>query len=877
MNAEYLTYPPQLSADVEIVEQESGKFIAGSAASGRFILIGEVERRVLQLLTEGLPPGEICEEFRRRHQAKLTLSMLGKFLDRLDRAGMLAGNRAIAPSASDPAPGPRFYLRWKLFDPDRLFEKIVARAGWIWTGEFAVATLFVMNAALLLFLMRAAEIASYTLYTMREHYLAVFLASLLVGLSHEFAHGLTCKAFRGRVPEIGILLIYHVLPALYCNVSSAYLIAGRRRRLWVIAAGLYWQALVGAIALLGWSMVEPYTLLSDLAFALFLGSVLDLLLNANPLIKLDGYYFLSQLLRLPNLAERSRSYLSSSLERVLAGQKIEEPKRRSGRREQAIYAVFGLASFAFTLGLRAAIVIYAGSYLADRFDLGGLMAAGILGLFYIRRPIGQLMTGMAGIAKRVLNSLAKATRGEAMGDRGSKEERSGAIDRADGVTATGGRRKRWVWIGAALFCATVLCAPWTASVGSYGVLVALPDREVVIRAPESATLIELTAQPGEWVARGGVIGRMGNIELDEQIVEAETEMARARLEYERLSGELRVREEEEARAGLELDRQRYEFKESQSEQEQIEKRRTAERAMNVAEPAMNVRMASLAVTASGSSNHPANHRANYPAAIAVLEADVRVIGERLEEATAQERRARELFQHGVIARSEMEAAETKAAALSLELGKASERLEAALIEHRRKYTGSSIALAQAGSALRAERLQFELLASQIEAARRLIETLGSRLDLLARRQAQFELVSPVAGMVYGEELPRMLRRHFDKGEEICRVADNRQLLLRIQLPEREIDDVRVGNGVRVKVRAYSDRVFRGAVSRLGGEGERDEHGRTTYRVELAIDNEEGLLRPGMTAFARIDFGRMMIGRIVAHKVRQLLRPELWML
>jgi len=33
----------------------------------------------------------------------------------------------------------------------------------------------------------------------------------------------------------------------------------------------------------------------------------------------------------------------------------------------------------------------------------------------------------------------------------------------------------------------------------------------------------------------------------------------------------------------------------------------------------------------------------------------------------------------------------------------------------------------------------------------------------------------------------------------------------------------------------------------------------------------------MTAFARIDFGRQAIGRILLHKVRQALRPELWML
>jgi hypothetical protein len=38
-----------------------------------------------------------------------------------------------------------------------------------------------------------------------------------------------------------------------------------------------------------------------------------------------------------------------------------------------------------------------------------------------------------------------------------------------------------------------------------------------------------------------------------------------------------------------------------------------------------------------------------------------------------------------------------------------------------------------------------------------------------------------------------------------------------------------------------------------------------------------LLRPGMGAFARIDFGRWRLGRILVHKMKQTLRPELWML
>jgi hypothetical protein len=61
---------------------------------------------------------------------------------------------------------------------------------------------------------------------------------------------------------------------------------------------------------------------------------------------------------------------------------------------------------------------------------------------------------------------------------------------------------------------------------------------------------------------------------------------------------------------------------------------------------------------------------------------------------------------------------------------------------------------------------------------------------------------------------------------------------------------------------------------MSGESEQNQFDQRTYGVELIVENSDGLLRPGMTAFARIDFGRQMIGRILLHKGKQRLRPEL---
>src|SRR5262249_38321081 len=141
------------------------------------------------------------------------------------------------------------------------------------------------------------------------------------------------------------------------------------------------------------------------------------------------------------------------------------------------------------------------------------------------------------------------------------------------------------------------------------------------------------------------------------------------------------------------------------------------------------------------------------------------------------------------------------------------------IEHRRKHAGTTSEVNLASSDLAAERLQIAKLNGELNATRELIATLQSRRDLLTRKRAQFELTTPRGAAIFGEELPRMVGQYFQKGAEICRVADTGKLLLRVNVPEREIGDIRTGAAVRLKTRAYPDRVFRGVVSKIAGESE----------------------------------------------------------
>jgi multidrug resistance efflux pump len=503
-------------------------------------------------------------------------------------------------------------------------------------------------------------------------------------------------------------------------------------------------------------------------------------------------------------------------------------------RERRVLLTFGFFSFFYNLALPLAILWFAVHYLMDWFLFPGLLAGVALAVAFAARPLKKTAQYWFG-----------------------KENRMAVQESAR-------RWRRFVPAAIALMCLAILLMPWTASVGSYGTLVAIPGRESVIRAPEDSSLVVVGVQPGQQVAAGAAIAQMANLDMDEQIAEVRTELARVEAEAERLAGERRMQQEIAATAQWQLSQRRREFNDIDGEQQQIRSR------FQNGHPAF----APVARVSLAQSPSPAGA---LPPALAAMEAEADRVHAEWSEANRRRERARVLSAQGILSRSELDLAEQRAASLSSELAGARQRLSAALIEHERRHASVRTDLNVAGAHLSTAQAHSASLALQLEANRRLRDSLIERLSVLNLKRAQFAIPAPRAGTLFGDDLPRMLGQYFLKGQEICRIADIGEVLVRIQVGEEALSDIRLGQSVRVKTRAFPDRLFRGVVSKVGGESEAGQDGRRTYRLEFTIKNEEGLLRPGMTVFARADFGRRPIGWLLVHKLKQSLRPELWML
>jgi multidrug efflux pump subunit AcrA (membrane-fusion protein) len=211
-----------------------------------------------------------------------------------------------------------------------------------------------------------------------------------------------------------------------------------------------------------------------------------------------------------------------------------------------------------------------------------------------------------------------------------------------------------------------------------------------------------------------------------------------------------------------------------------------------------------------------------------------------------------------------------------ELQSSRARLDAALVDHRRLTTSAETSSLVAETDARAARSNFEALIAELQANRQQLDALRQRREILRREYDGMNVVASRAGVILGDELHKVAGRRYSRGEEICRIGELETFQLRVEVSEREIADVRLDSPVRFKLKTVPGRTFTGRVSKINAEPIVNQQGQRFYPVEAMVENSEGMLRPGMTGFARISFGRQPIGLILAEKVWHALRPELWL-
>lgn len=249
-------------------------------------------------------------------------------------------------------------LRLPLCNPDRFLRRLVPWFGWLFSPPGAIALGFLVLAALTLvathFDAFRARLPAARDYFGPATVLQLWIAIGLVKVCHEFGHGISCKKFGGDVPEMGLLVLCFV-PCLFCNVSDAWTLPGKWRRMIIGLGGVYVELGIAALATFVWWTSTPNAFLHHLSLNLIVVcGVSTVLINSNPLLRYDGYYVLADWLEIANLNEQAHRHLRRLAGEVLLGMPARGPS--VPLRRAALLAGYAVASTVYRWAMTFAVL-----------------------------------------------------------------------------------------------------------------------------------------------------------------------------------------------------------------------------------------------------------------------------------------------------------------------------------------------------------------------------------------------------------------------------------------------------------------------------------------------------------------------------------------
>ena len=332
------------------------------------------------------------------------------------------------------------------------------------------------------------------------------VAWLLLKLVHEMAHGLVCKAYGGRVSSCGMLLLL-MIPLPYVDVTSSWRFPSKWHRILTSAAGMLCEIFVAAIACVVWVNVNPGPIQYHAGNVIIAATLHTLIFNANPLMRFDGYYILSDFVEIPNLATHGRGYVKGFFKWLYFGAK-QKPVEEVGLRGVVVRAYgFGtiLWFFMISIGLSMA-------------------ASGLL------EGIG-LMIALVGIVLWFVLPVVKFAKYVVLGSKFEKPNR------------------KWFAVAASITCLIagvfLFACPSPSVVSAPVVIDYKPGGVIRARAAGFARVLHVV--PGQVVAEGDLLVTLENRDLEAEYasLRVDIEISKLRIKSLLSSGEIAMVQLEE--------------------------------------------------------------------------------------------------------------------------------------------------------------------------------------------------------------------------------------------------------------------------------------------------------------------------------------------
>ncbi len=463
------------------------------------------EYSILQLLAEHTSMSRVIEAFRQKFPGRsIDAEQVRYFLAGLYRNGLVTVERTGQGAALwgrkeaarrrawlSALPG-LLAIRFRGIDPTALLRAIYDLLWWTFTPAALTGAILAIAGALAVVIARfdqvvAALPTASTFFGAREIVL-FFVAMGVIKVLHEIGHGLTCLRLGGECHEMGLMLLVFA-PCLYCDVSDSWLFANKWRRIAVAAAGIAVELTLAAFATFAWLLSEPGLFHAFCLNVMLICSVNTLLFNGNPLLRYDGYFVLSDLIEVPNLAAEG----GAAVARLILGRDETDPPFD---RSELLLLAYGIASALYRVFVTGAIVWFCLKMLTP----WGLAPIGyVLGAFCL---VGLVASPTAMLARA---AVAPAPR------------RGRAVLSSVLILATAG---------------CILFVPLPHRIEAPAVL--RPEGASAIYLPVGGELVAAMSA-GSTVGRGEVLGRLRDATLESDVALLESRRAELRSQIEVLS------------------------------------------------------------------------------------------------------------------------------------------------------------------------------------------------------------------------------------------------------------------------------------------------------------------------------------------------------
>jgi len=295
-----------LCVDLQISQfntYETKDYYLAQTANGRFVRISAEVKILLELMDGKHTIEEIVTCVSRQYNANLTTDVLKQLIySELIPKGLMIDD---AEKASAILTRPSLHIP---LVPSTALEKVGRIAAPLFKLEAIVFAAFFSFIVLSWYIFITLSTGEWDISLSIYDSVFVFLTVMLSFVIHEIGH-VAASVKSGIIPKSAGIGLYFFCPVFYVDVSPTWLLPPKERLL-VDAGGVYLQSIFLGVLTTMNLFIDNLIIHQAVSMTL-----LFMLINLFPFIKLDGYWILSDIIGLPNLDSRAREYLLNIIRR----------------------------------------------------------------------------------------------------------------------------------------------------------------------------------------------------------------------------------------------------------------------------------------------------------------------------------------------------------------------------------------------------------------------------------------------------------------------------------------------------------------------------------------------------------------------------------